>query len=272
MYLATANTLGFTTAGTEKLQIGSTGALVLASNVYHQSPAGVDRLNFQTTSTMYNSPNYHSWRSTVSGTSDRMSLAFNDLPNGVTDFSLAAADGSYFNMYLGNAAWNGGTFFNQSKVAGGFVFRCAAVDSMFLTGSTTLVGFDGLTLPRGGAQKPSGGSWASYSDRRLKANIELANTEQCYNIVKSLPLQRFEFIPEYVANTSVQDTRVVGWIADDVEQIFPKAVMTTKGFGYEDLKTLDVDQLYKTMWGAITKLVEKVESLEAQVVALQTQS
>ena len=117
--------------------------------------------------------------------------------------------------------------------------------------------------------KPGGGSWASYSDRRLKTNIEAANIDQCYDIVKSLPLQRFDFIPEYVSNTSVHDTRVVGWIADDVQEIFPKAVTTTKAFGMDDVKTLDVDQLYKTLWGAVTKLIQENESLKARVEQLE---
>jgi hypothetical protein len=186
-----------------------------------------------------------------------------------TVFSVASLDrNGYCNISVANSTVSNVTYLDAGRIAGGYVFRCAGTDAMSLTGSTTLNGFDGLTLPRGSAQKPGGGSWGSYSDRRLKANIVEASVEQCYDIVKSLPLQRFEFIPQYVTTTAIQDTKVVGWIADDVEEVFPKAVMTTKAFGMENVKSLDVDQLYKTMWGAVCKLIKDKEMLETQLHAL----
>lgn len=193
-------------------------------------------------------------------------MALDAAATSTTVFSISSVDhtGSC------NVAVSNATTLDTARIDGGFVFTCAGTDAMALTGSTTLNGFDGLTLPRGSAQKPGGGSWQSYSDRRLKANIVDANVDQCYDIIKKLPLQRFEFVPEYVRTTGVRDTNVVGWIADDVEHVFPKAVTTTSSaFGFHDLKSLDVDQLYKTMWGAMTKLIRDKEHLEARLEALE---
>jgi hypothetical protein len=188
-----------------------------------------------------------------------------DATTSTTVFSISSLDQTgYCNVAVSNA-----TTLDTARIDGGFVFTCAGTEGMALTGSTTLNGFDGLTLPRGSAQKPGGGSWQSYSDRRLKMNITEANVDQCYEIIKKLPLQRFEFVPEYVTTTAVRDTNVVGWIADDVEDVFPKAVTTTTAFGVRDLKSLDVDQLYKTMWGAMTKLIRDKERLEARLEALE---
>ncbi len=100
------------------------------------------------------------------------------------------------------------------------------------------------------------------------------------------------------------DHHKIGWIAQDVEAVFPKAVTTSSfttwstytgsvaitgsivgpegetntlypGERYqdplagsvviEDKKSLDSDQLMKMMFGAIQKLQEKVEALEAQI-------
>lgn len=194
-----------------------------------------------------------------------------DATTSTTVFSISSLDQTgYCNVAVANSSVSNATTMDAARIDGGFVFTCAGTEGMALTGSTTLNGFDGLTLPRGSAQKPGGGSWQSYSDRRLKMNITEANVDQCYDIVKLLPLQRFEFIPEYVTTTAVRDTNVVGWIADDVEDVFPKAVTTTStAFGFHDLKSLDVDQLYKTMWGAMTKLIRDKERLEARLEALE---
>jgi hypothetical protein len=129
--------------------------------------------------------------------------------------------------------------------------------------------YDGSLVIYGNAYKPGGGSWNAVSDGRLKANITNANVDLCYDLVKSLPLQRFSYTINFLEQTGLEDTRVVGWIADDVEKFFPKSVKTREAYGYDDLKTLDVDQLYKTMWGAVTKLIHENESLKARVEYLE---
>ena len=215
--------------------------------------------------------------STVPATALYGTLSTAVLPNGMsltispsTTFSIASLDANgYYTVTVANTSISNVTTLDTGRVSGGYTFQCAGVDAMSLTGSTTLNGFDGMTLPRGSAQKPGGGSWASYSDRRVKMNISDARVDQCYDIVKSLPLQRFEFVPSYVESTGIRDANVVGWIADDVEAVFPKAVTYTKAFGLDDMKTLDVDQLYKTMWGAVTKLIHDKEQMDVRLAEIE---
>ncbi len=117
------------------------------------------------------------------------------------------------------------------------------------------------------ATKASGTTWANPCDKRLKSNIEDANTQTCYDIMKELKLKRFTM------SGKVDDRNQVGFIAQDVENIFPKAVKTNKGSlpdgtKVDDLRTLDTDQIYKTMYGTIQHLMKKVEDLEAKISQL----
>jgi hypothetical protein len=111
-------------------------------------------------------------------------------------------------------------------------------------------------------------TWGAYSDQRIKQNIERADTSLCYSIVKGLPLQRFTWDASYLPN--LKDKNVVGWVAQDVEKVFKRAVTTTPDFGFDDLRILDVDQLYKTMYGALGKVIADKEVLEARVAAQDT--
>lgn len=128
-----------------------------------------------------------------------------------------------------------------------------------------------LQLFADSAAKPSTTTWTTTSDSRLKQNITLADKNRCYEIIKTLPLKHYEWSPEYISQTSTPDTSKLGWIAQDVSSVFPKAVRTTPLYDLEDCKTLDADQIYAAMYGAIQKLQDMVEQLQADNSALRQQ-
>jgi hypothetical protein len=157
-------------------------------------------------------------------------------------------------------------------------------------------------------KKPSTNTWTIASDQRLKTNITNADNNRCYEIVKQVPLKRYTWRSEVYSQEKVKDRSKLGWIAQDVEEVFPKAVGTSR-FAYnqvfedvvtpeldsdgnavldengvaktktekrlvsedviEDCKDLNSDQIYAAMYGTIQKLIEKVESLESKVAALE---
>ena len=166
-----------------------------------------------------------------------------------------------------------------------------------------------LQLSTDSAGKPSTNTWTVVSDERIKDDIELANLDLCYEAVKNIPLKRFKWKDEVYSSEQVSDRRKLGWIAQDVEAVFPKAVRI-KEFKYnqafedvivpaiepelddkgnviaegepehieqkmisedviEDCRDLNVDQLYAAMYGTIQKLISKVETLEATVAILK---
>jgi len=120
------------------------------------------------------------------------------------------------------------------------------------------------TLDIGGnARKSTTTTWLTGSDERVKENIEDANLDICYNTVKNLKLRRFkwkeEIYPEYT------DRNVIGFIAQEVEQYFPNSVKQTNDHGFVDFKSIDVDQVYKTMYGALQKVISELEILEQEL-------
>ena len=118
----------------------------------------------------------------------------------------------------------------------------------------------------GDAAKTGGGTWTSTSDARLKENIQDANLDVCYDTVKNLKLRRFKWRDDV---EGITDKNVIGWIAQEVEEILPKSVNTVdEKYGLTDVKFLNADQIYAAMFGTIQKLIEDKERLEAHVAEL----
>ena len=168
-----------------------------------------------------------------------------------------------------------------------------------------------LQVSTDSAGKPSSALWTIVSDERIKEDIELADLDLCYEAIKAIPLKRYKWRDDIYSAEQVTDRRKLGWIAQDVEAIFPKAVGTHE-FKYnqvfektiipavekeldadgnvitpaqperieqgdlisedviEDCRDLNSDQLYAAMYGAVQKLMAKVETLEASNTELLT--
>jgi hypothetical protein len=72
------------------------------------------------------------------------------------------------------------------------------------------------------------------------------------------------------------DRNKLGWIAQEVEEVLPKSLFTVQhelanGYVLNDCKLLEPSQIYASMFGAMKKLIEKVEILEAKVKELSPQ-
>jgi hypothetical protein len=170
-------------------------------------------------------------------------------------------------------------------------------------------GSNQLQLSTDSAGKPSTNTWTIVSDERIKEDIELADLDLCYQAVKTIPLKRYKWREDVYTDEQVSDRRKLGWIAQDVETVYPKAVNVNE-FRYnqvyeeivipaieeeldsdgnvvvpaqpeqvnrvlvsediiEDCKDLNADQIYAAMYGAIQKLIVKVEALESEVAQLK---
>jgi len=164
-----------------------------------------------------------------------------------------------------------------------------------------------LELSTDSAAKPTTSTWTISSDIRLKENIETADLDRCYDIVNQLPLKRYRWKDDIYGSNQIKDRSKLGWIAQDVESIFPKAVGITP-FKYnryntttkpvldldgsniydengnivyeiikeiiseetiEDCKDLNVDQIYAVMYGTIKKLINMVEDNKTQIDMLK---
>ena len=93
----------------------------------------------------------------------------------------------------------------------------------------------------------------------------------CYNTIKSIPLKKYTWRDDVYTTEQVPDRSKLGWIAQDVEQVIPKAVEQKEMFGYSDCRTLNSDQLIASLYGAVQKLMETVEQLQIDINIMKNQ-
>ena len=142
------------------------------------------------------------------------------------------------------------------------------------------------------AGKPGAtGLWTVVSDERIKKDIVPADLNRCYEIVKSVPLKYFAFADGVYTDEQIKDKHNLGWIAQDVQKVFSKAVSVkpfTKKFDtgkteeveedgvkstrpvfkeevIEDCLDLNSGQLIAALYGAVQQLMIKVEELEGKL-------
>lgn len=128
-----------------------------------------------------------------------------------------------------------------------------------------------LELSTDSAAKASSSTWTVASDERLKENIENADLDICYNNFKNINLVRYKWMNNIYSNDQINDRTQLGWIAQDIEQILPKSVITCNKFGFEDCKFLNSDQLLSTLYGTVQKLINNFDNQENNINNLQTE-
>jgi hypothetical protein len=103
------------------------------------------------------------------------------------------------------------------------------------------------------------------SDARLKENVMKADLEQCYNTVKDLPLMYYKWKDEVHS----WDRHRLGWIAQDVEAKFPKAITKRVMHGLPDCRTMSEFDIFCSLYGTVQKLQGMVEDQAASIAVLQ---
>jgi hypothetical protein len=114
----------------------------------------------------------------------------------------------------------------------------------------------------GGYTQTGTENWIIQSDRRIKENIVKASYEKCLDNIKKIELYNFNFKENYV-NTN--DRNQLGFIAQEVREVYPKAVIVKPDERIEELLTLNTTQIKYTLYGAVRSLIEKVERIEERV-------
>jgi hypothetical protein len=114
--------------------------------------------------------------------------------------------------------------------------------------------------------------WSVLSDRRIKENIVKASYDKCLENVKNIELYNFNFKDNYV-NTN--DRHQLGFIAQEVQQIYPKAVEVSRMImnleeKIDDLLTLNTTQIDYTLYGAVKCLIQKLENIKIKMEQIKT--
>lgn len=131
-------------------------------------------------------------------------------------------------------------------------------------GINTSAPTDALSV-NGTASKPGGGTWAVFSDERLK-NIKGNFTAGLNAIMRLQPLRY-----EYKANNALgikSDGEHIGFGAQAVQQVIPEAV-TTNGNGY---LMVNSDPIIWTMLNAIKEQQKEIQELKQEVRRLRAQT
>lgn len=125
------------------------------------------------------------------------------------------------------------------------------------------------------------------SDSRIKNIQGLANTSLCLENVNKLPIKIYSY-KEFVGD--FYDKNMIGWIADDVESVFPKSVSYSDAEYKNVLQNGSVEKIFikdekhinlhsygvPVLWGAVQELSkllnqsnEKIAELEQRIATLE---
>jgi len=135
--------------------------------------------------------------------------------------------------------------------------------------SVSSVDTDYVKITTAGAiTNPTGtASWNIGSDRRIKENIERASYDKCFDNINKLELNRFNYIEGF--NTVSRDNKQLGFIAQEVYDIFPKAISSheynTDTLSIPNLLSIDVSQINYSLYGAVKKLIKINEEDEKEL-------
>jgi hypothetical protein len=121
-----------------------------------------------------------------------------------------------------------------------------------------------------GPARVGGTTWTQISDQRMKEQIVDADLDRCYADIKAVPLRRFTYTSSFFNTVALPDRNVLGFIAQEVKQIQPKAITVSEAFGVSDLNWLNIDQMNMSLYGAVKRMMQTNEELTSSVTGLQT--
>lgn len=126
-----------------------------------------------------------------------------------------------------------------------------------------------------------GASTWTGSDERIKEDIVNADTTECMNIIKRLPLKQYKYKKVLRDNCSgFTQSEVFGWIAQDVKadpvmnyasnttcdtKYYDKETNSKLEYEVKDLEIINKPSLNAVSWGAISGLIDIVEAQKIQI-------
>ena len=157
----------------------------------------------------------------------------------------------------------------ENQEAGTMTLRTSAADRITIL-STGNVGI-GTAAPtdllsvNGNASKPGGGTWAVFSDERLK-NIKGPFNSGLQAVMRLQPI-RYEYKPQNALGITMIGQHI-GFSAQSVQQVIPEAVSQTEN-GY---LTVNNDPIIWAMLNAIKEQQAEIEKLKTEVRRLRSTS
>jgi hypothetical protein len=160
------------------------------------------------------------------------------------------------NVIIGSQVWGLDTDLNNVIIiADGQGNQKIYVDSTGNVGINTTVPTARLSV-NGDANKPGGGVWTVFSDKRSKKNI------QDYNKGLKELLQIHPVSFQYKEEFNWGDKTYVGLIAQEVQEVVPSMVSEKEIQGIKDFKEVDPNELIYLLINAIKEQEKRIQELE----------
>ena len=120
-------------------------------------------------------------------------------------------------------------------------------------------------------QQNNDANWEVSSDKRIKENITIADYDICYSNIQKLDLHRFTYSSNFRV---LQDKNQIGFIAQEVNELFPKSINYSScellnGEIIPDLMSISTTQINYSLYGAVRKLMNIVESQNERIQNLE---
>ena len=149
--------------------------------------------------------------------------------------------------------------YNIGNYNGDFKIISSVTSSVVPSQSLTNTEYMRITRDGSAIYNPTGTpQWSTVSDKRIKENIEKASYDKCYESINKLELYRFNYIKEL--NNINKDIKQLGYIAQEVQDIFPKAVSSQEfhndNLSIPDILSIDITQINYSLYGTVKKLIE----------------
>ena len=110
------------------------------------------------------------------------------------------------------------------------------------------------------------------SDPLLKEEIEAADLARCYATVEQLPLRRYKYIDRYLSTFNSKDAHRLGFLATELEQVFPKSVTYTEIPAlHSTFRVIDSQQIEMAHIGATQHLMGRVNILYSTLEGLKAE-
>jgi hypothetical protein len=194
------------------------------------------------------------------------------------NLGVGLSQGSYFNpqglnytLQVGGSIYASNCVIETNVVASNYMMT----STLILTDNVSQFSTFGpatsnirLALATGDAYKPTGATWKTLSDSRIKENIQEADYSRCYNDLKQIPLRRYRYTSTFVEQAGVMDKTVLGFVAQELVKVMPKSVTAQSLYGFDDLNTISVDQINMATFGALKKTIQDKEALESTASGL----
>jgi hypothetical protein len=193
--------------------------------------------------------------------------AVNILQRNVNQPSLSLSN---FNVYASDTLGSipGNTLVAQlSSIVFNSTFTIKRLYNSTLTGligiNTSAPAF-ALDIGAGDARK-LGTTWLNPSDERIKEGVVTAKAETLLKEISSLRLVSYTWSEPYRAAHAVTTDATLGFISQDVEAVFPRAVTATCEEGFSDFRSLNTDQIMKAKFGLTQLLLSRFSTLESRL-------